>query len=192
MSETSGKKPRSQLRVSCLTGTLVILLAIVVLALILLRRPSSPLPKRLVCQENLKKLGVILIQYAHENGGLYPPGERWCDVLTTRFRGEVDFNDVLRCPEVETGPCNYAMNPYAEPNGAGDVVLLFESQPGWNQHGGPTLLTTVNHEGKGANVLFVDWSVNFIKAEEVIGLKWRDGAMPSSEAGDSQQENKEE
>jgi len=84
------------------------------------------------------------------------------------------------------------MNPYADPNSAGDVVLLFESEPGWNQHGGPELLTTGNHQGKGCSVLFVDGSVNFVKAEEVSGLQWGDGAMPSSEARDGQPETEEE
>jgi prepilin-type processing-associated H-X9-DG protein len=57
------------------------------------------------------------------------------------------------------------------------VVLLFESRPGWNQSGGPELLTTENHHGKGCNVLFVDGSVRFIKSEELVGLKWQDKAM---------------
>jgi len=64
------------------------------------------------------------------------------------------------------------MNPHADPCCAPDVVLLFESQGGWNLFGGPELMTTERH--KGGCVLFVDGSVRWIKPEEVIGLKWVD------------------
>ena len=54
-----------------------------------------------------------------------------------------------------------------------DVVLLFETKAGWNQFGGPELLTTEHHEGKGCNVLFNDGDVEFIKKEQVGELKWK-------------------
>jgi prepilin-type processing-associated H-X9-DG protein len=174
MSETSSKKPRSQFRVSCLTGTLVILLAIVFFVQFFLVRPSSPQPKRLACLANLKQLGVALLLYGEEHGGQYPTVEQWCDLLVTEFGEEESFKDTFHCPEAERGPCNYAMNPSADPHGDGDVVLLFESKPGWNQFGGADLLTTENHGGKGCNILFVDGHVEFVKTEKLAGLKWVD------------------
>ncbi|MHC4462891.1 MAG: DUF4190 domain-containing protein [Planctomycetota bacterium] len=42
----------------------------------------------------------------------------------------------------------------------------------WNQFGGPEILTTENHEGKGCNVLFNDGRVEFIKPEQIGELKW--------------------
>ncbi len=42
----------------------------------------------------------------------------------------------------------------------------------WNQVGGPELLTTENHEGKGCWVLFNDWHAEFVKAERLAELKW--------------------
>jgi len=53
-----------------------------------------------------------------------------------------------------------------------DMVLLFETYPGWNQVGGPEILTTDNHQGDGCNVLFVDSHVEFIKTEYLNDLKW--------------------
>jgi prepilin-type processing-associated H-X9-DG protein len=64
------------------------------------------------------------------------------------------------------------MNPRADKWSAPDVVLLFESTAGWNQVGGPELLTTRHHEGKGCNVLFVDYHAEFVKGEEIPRLKW--------------------
>lgn len=53
-----------------------------------------------------------------------------------------------------------------------NMVLLFESYPGWNQSGGPEILTTDNHHGEGCNVLFNDLHVEFVKTEDINDLKW--------------------
>jgi prepilin-type processing-associated H-X9-DG protein len=54
-----------------------------------------------------------------------------------------------------------------------DMVLLFETYPGWNQSGGPEILTTDNHQGDGCNVLFGDGRVEFVKTEHLDDLKWK-------------------
>jgi hypothetical protein len=64
------------------------------------------------------------------------------------------------------------MNPNAGPRGSSEVVLLFESKPGWNQNGGPELLSC-NHRQEGCNVLFADMHVEFVKAENFHRLQWR-------------------
>jgi len=43
----------------------------------------------------------------------------------------------------------------------------------WNQTGGPELLTTENHEGKGCNVAFADGRVQFVKSADLDNLKWK-------------------
>ena len=53
-----------------------------------------------------------------------------------------------------------------------DMVLLFETHPGWNQAGGPEILSTDNHQGLGCNVLFIDNHVEFVKTEDLDKLKW--------------------
>ena len=42
----------------------------------------------------------------------------------------------------------------------------------WNQFGGPEILTTENHKGKGCNILFNDLHVEFVKKERLGELKW--------------------
>jgi len=42
----------------------------------------------------------------------------------------------------------------------------------WNQVGGPEILTTENHKGKGCNVLFNNGRVEFVKPEQLGELKW--------------------
>jgi prepilin-type processing-associated H-X9-DG protein len=50
-------------------------------------------------------------------------------------------------------------------------VLLFETNGGWNKFGGPEILTTENHYGKGSNILFNDGHVRFV-SHEFDKLKW--------------------
>jgi hypothetical protein len=69
--------------------------------------------------------------------------------------------------------CHYAINPNCEPNSPSDMVLLLETQAGWNQHGGPELFTFDNHDPKGGCVLLNDGTVKFIRTEEELRkLRW--------------------
>jgi len=70
---------------------------------------------------------------------------------------------------------NYGLNPNAEPNSAPNVVLLFETSNGWNQFGGPDLVSVKNHfaYGKeGCNILFNNGNVRFIKPKDIPKLNW--------------------
>ncbi len=134
---------------------------------------------RVKCAANLKGLSVHLAIYAVDHGGVYPTPQKWCDLLIDKARedfgdpnGPEFLNGILRCPRGAEGRCHYAMNPYADPCSPSDTVLLFESKSGWNQSGGAELLAPENHEGEGCNVLFIDSSVMFVKAEDVNSLKW--------------------
>lgn len=179
MTETPITKRRSPLRVSTLTGTVIILVAVVLLFMLLSPMCSHPpgRPGHVQCKASLRQLCMGLIVYAEEHEGRYPPREQWCDLLVDGFVDAEGF----RCPKAKGGPSNYAMNPNADPNDAGDIVLLFESGPGWNQWGGAELLTTQNHEGQGCCVLFSDYSVAFVPSDEIAALKWKSQASDSHE-----------
>jgi len=69
---------------------------------------------------------------------------------------------------------DYAMNSNCREGSPDDMVFLFESQPGWNQHGGPELFTFDNHDPKGGCVLLNDGTVKFIRTkEELHQLRWK-------------------
>jgi prepilin-type processing-associated H-X9-DG protein len=111
--------------------------------------------------------------YANEYDNKYPAVGKWCDLLVEHdYTTEKQFVCKAAERQGDTGQCHYAMNPDCEPNSPGDVVLLFETKGGWNQSGGPEILTTENHGGKGCNILFNDGSVKFIPADEFNRLKW--------------------
>ncbi|AQT67774.1 hypothetical protein STSP2_00923 [Anaerohalosphaera lusitana] len=130
-----------------------------------------------LCAQRMKMLGV----HAHASHTL--SGSRfqrarirtWCDWVVGKH---YDFSDkfketgIFRCPGSDEGPCNFAINSNIRPDSADNVVLLFETAPGWNQNGGPELLDTDNHNGKGCNVLFKSGVVEFVKTEDLQSLHW--------------------
>jgi hypothetical protein len=52
------------------------------------------------------------------------------------------------------------------------MVLFFESKPGWNQVGGPELLNTTNHNGRGCNVTFGGGPGEFVPTSKLGDLQW--------------------
>jgi len=113
---------------------------------------------------------------------VYPAYSVWFDELTSPAPGVRSLMSVFwmstikkphACPGVGKGRSTYAMNPHCEPNSPGDTVLLFETEPGWNQHGGPELFAFDNHDPKGGCVLLNDGTVRFIRTEaELHALRW--------------------
>ena len=127
---------------------------------------------RIVCASNMSGLGKAMLFYASDNDEMYPTASEWCDLL-------IEYADVhesiFLCKGAPEGPCNYAMNKNIENIGTSappDMVLLFETSPGWNQSGGPEILTTENHNGEGCNVLFNDLHVKFVMTEYIGDLRW--------------------
>ena len=93
-----------------------------------------------------------------------------------------DANGVYSPPD-ETGPLSqppdswvsdYAMNSSCREGSPDDMVFLFESQPGWNPHGGPELFTFDNHDPKGGCILLNHGTVKFVRTkEELHALRWK-------------------
>jgi hypothetical protein len=132
----------------------------------------------LACHFKLKKLHLALQQYAQADpNNRYPVPEKWCDLLMEK----TNLNpDAFRCPRDGKGPCSYAINPDARFDSAKDVVLLFETDPGWNQHGRQELLRLKNHNditGKAVNLVTNDGRTLRTCPEEFAELKWQDKTM---------------
>ncbi len=112
---------------------------------------------------------------------IYPTPAQWCDDIIRPYTVPDPDKTIIYhwdteahiCPSAGEGRNHYAMNPNCEPNSPGDMVLLFETKAGWNQHGGPELFTFENHELKGGCVLLNDGTVKFIRTkEELNALRW--------------------
>ena len=106
---------------------------------------------------NIVKLGEAVIQHAKNNHGVFPDTNNWCDLLITNFEniseetflGSFDSNGVCDFTfNKNLSACRLADVP-------GNVVLLFETQGGWNSSGGKELLGT-KHKKFQSLVFFVD------------------------------------
>jgi len=114
--------------------------------------------QRILCREILDRPKIIT--------------QNWCDALKNKPTFD---SDSLKCNYDKTGPCSYAMNeniPNDVTDLPDDLVLLFESAPGWNQAGGPDDVVTDRHGRPGANIAFADGTVQFVKPEDIPTLRW--------------------
>lgn len=107
----------------------------------------------------------------------YPEPAEWCDAVMKgrkHYLSEERMTGHFKCPVAGEGQCHYAMNPNCKPDSPPDMVLLFETKAGWNQHGGPELFSFINHDPKGGCVLLNDGTVKFIRTkEELQELRWK-------------------
>ena len=172
--ETTKKQKNSKPKITLIEILIIIAIAAFLMALL---NPFQEPPGQSLssyCNSNLHQLAITIKIYTDENEGKYPTPEIWCDLLQKSHPYIQEISVCLGALEAgNKGKSHYAINPNCEPNSPGDMVLLFETKGGWNQHGGPELLTTENHKGKGSNILFKEWSAKFVKTEELDKLKWK-------------------
>ena len=126
------------------------------------------------CAMNMLKIAKAIQVYSNEYKQ-YPTSDKWCDLLKKQH-DLTDRDFFCNCSHSKYGVypiSHYAINPNAENNSPPDLVLLFETKVGWNQVGGPELLSAKNHRGKGCNILFNDGHVEFVKKKQFEKLKWK-------------------
>jgi hypothetical protein len=130
---------------------------------------------RASCARNLRDL---LSEFPWDDNGkvIYPKPSRWCNSITRHYWGgrrNKNISKYFKCPSVGEDGCNYAMNSNCKSDSPPDMVFLFETKAGWNQHGGPELFTFDNHDPRGGCVLLNDGTVKFIRTEEELhSLRW--------------------
>jgi hypothetical protein len=129
--------------------------------------------RRSHCGENIVRLGKALYAYAEDHNDMYPT-ENWCDLL---LGGEYVAQDAFLCPGGGKGRCHYAISKNVVGFKTSEIrngtVLLFETKGGWNQLGGPEILSTENHFGEGCNIFFSGWHARFWNAARLTELKWK-------------------
>lgn len=163
------RKSKGKLKGSGLATVAIVisgLLEVLLLPAILKLRCLSP---RMLCGTNMSNLGRAIMVYCNDYDDKYPTPDKWCDLL---LQGGYVSEKQFRCLGNKKARCSYAINPNAKPNSPPDMVLLFETKGGWNQFGGPELVTADNHDGEGCNVLFNDFHVKFVKTDRLGELKW--------------------
>lgn len=131
-----------------------------------------PFLARMECADRIRLLGrdVKMLD-------TWPTPKKWCDAVAEPFT-RMDYITStapllgFQCPS--PGLSHYALNVQCRPDSPPDMVLLFETEPGWNKHGGPDLFTFKNHKPTGGLVLLKDQSVKFIRSkEDLMRLRWK-------------------
>jgi hypothetical protein len=100
----------------------------------------------------------------------------WCDALLSGKTpgAQTGIRRSLSHDGKAEGESYYAMNANYDPNSPADMVMLFETDAGWNQCGGPELFSFSNHDPRGGCVALNDGTVKFIRTEEELhALRWR-------------------
>jgi hypothetical protein len=100
-----------------------------------------------VCSENLRELQWALGYYADAHGGRLPSADKWCDQLLPYVKDR----SVFVCPAARNQVCSYALNRkvagmrFADLEGSANakLIVLFESDAGWNATGGQELLPII-------------------------------------------------
>ena len=164
------------------TARVGLLLTAIVAFLSILSPSGISFAARMLCGSHMSVLSKAISSYAKDNGGQYPNPSEWCDQLLATERVEPKYFQCIpdytlqyfglsySYPQPEKGKCHYAMNIYCKPDSGPDTVLLFETTLGWNKSGGPELLTLVNHDGAGCNIVFNDGHIAFEKRP--LELNW--------------------
>ena len=124
---------------------------------------------KVMCMSNMRQLALACILY-HDEQNSWPDKEQWDDLV----KAYVD-DDAFQCFIDKTGPCSYAMNeniPADANELPEDLVVLFESAPGWNRIGGVEDVVTDRHDQPGANIAFANGHVEFVPAKDIPKLRW--------------------
>jgi hypothetical protein len=127
-----------------IAGGIIVWLILAVFALAT-RYPAQHVQEDLyveICISRTKKLCSGLRMYASDHDSLFPPAGGWGDLVSAYVDGERAF----QCPEAPYLSSAYAYNAALASQSANsysdsdNIVLIFESDGGWNAAGGPELL----------------------------------------------------
>ena len=164
ISRSNGQLKGTGMAIAGIAVPIVMLPVIAVLMGILMPALNSVriTAQRTVCANNMTALGKAMYVYAGDYDGKFPTSTEWCDLL-------IEYTDVdahtFCCPatsgynsfDTSQRICSYGMNDNVEGADApGDMVLLFETDAGWNQSGGREMLISGYRHGNIYNVLFDD------------------------------------
>jgi len=170
-------KLKSKVAAAAIAAAVLLLLLSILLPALHRVRQSA---KHVVCQSNLKQIGLAIAEYAKNNDGYLPVADKWCDLLTEYY--EELPEELFQCPAAKSGRANYALNKNLDGSRLtdvpDDVVLVFEAYKhrdhrtldtkGWNLTGTAELLDIRRHAAQSCNILSADGSVRGYDVEDLI------------------------
>jgi hypothetical protein len=117
---------------------------------------------------NMAEVTISLELYKKDHSGELPDGSNWSDVLADRLA-----NEGPAFISKDKAQWNYALNANAQKlfEVPDDMVVIFESGPGWNLVGGKELLMFDNDKG-GCFILFGNMFARYVLPEDFDSLRW--------------------
>ncbi len=128
---------------------------------------------------NISNLGKGILVYFQDHGGKMPVVDKWCDDIFNEVRARKIYISP-QAPNakelnLEEKHCHYAMNSAVAGKPVfGKVVVLFESDLGWNGSGGLEDAKKFAKDRKATKlaVHFADGSSRLISPEGLDSLQW--------------------
>ncbi len=146
-----------------------VLLAVTTGMLILRLWPVPPKQHHRMCLANVTSLALGVQMYVADNDDRFPPSSGWGDCLSDYVKSRDDH----RCEKADEPTVGFAYNAslsgdsFADIPGRAQVVVIFESDAGWNAAGGPELLPDVPRHSDGDNYGFADGHVEALPRKKL-------------------------
>lgn len=161
-----------------------VLIGLLILAVVLVPFycNSRDITRQPPCISHLKQLGYGMFAYSDDNNGRLPKAANWCDAIKRYVRSSNDrpVTEVFTCPALPSGKVGgYALNSALDAAKMPKTGLLvhlvmgFESDPGWNVHGGREKLPAVPRHMGGSNFVFADGHVHWLGRRDGGDLMWK-------------------
>jgi len=131
--------------------------------------------QRMECQTNLKQFGVALNAYSNDANGRFPIAATWSDDISPYLRRKLQ---AFLCPSVNSNRSSYAFDDALDQIRDSAIpppfqnITIFESDLGWNGHGGLAQLTPNPRHSGGDNYLLNDGHANWYPRSQAAGLQW--------------------
>ena len=139
----------------------------------------------ILSQNAMRKLGKGINDYAYENKQKMPAANKWCDEIFNEVGGGKAFisPQAPDAKKLKTNAkhCHYAMNAAVagkqiiiRPFEVKTVVVLFESDLGWNGSGGleDAKKFAKDRKARRLAVFFADGQSKLVSLKELDQLKW--------------------
>ena len=132
----------------------------------LLREPHPAPP---VCLSTVNNISLGFQMYVADNDDRFPPSSDWSDRLSEYVKNR----DVFRCNKADGLECSFAYNTSLSGASLADiadpsqVVVIFESDRGWNAAGGSELLPDEPRHLGGDNYGFADGHAEWLPRKKL-------------------------
>jgi hypothetical protein len=132
-----------------------------------------------VCRFHNKTLFSAIQMYAADYDDTLPEASSWCELVSPYIKDPGEKLEwVFLCPKARKLQCAYAYNDslnrakLSQITQPENLIALFESNAGWNAHGGKELLVKEPRHLRGDYYGFADGHVTWMSREKLSEYRW--------------------